>query len=134
MSHKKVLIVDDNQDAANIIKQLLELHGHIIETAYNGKHGIDVAREFRPDVILLDLAMPVMDGYTAATAIRQIPEIAQTVLVALTIWDDSEVRARVAAHGFDFHVTKPANLHMLLYAITVQRRAGPRGDGIRYQT
>lgn len=123
VSPKRVLIVDDNRDATDIIAQLLGLHGHMLATAYNGREAIEVAREFRPEVILLDLAMPVMDGYSAALALRQIPETAQTVLVALTAWGDLGARTRTAAHGFDYHVVKPANLQILLDAINVPRRA-----------
>jgi two-component system CheB/CheR fusion protein len=103
----KVLVVDDNRDAADSLSLLLGLEGHEARTAYSGAAALDLAREQRPDVILLDLGMPGMDGYEVARALRLDPEMAGTTLVALTGWGQDEDRKRSEAAGFDRHLTKP---------------------------
>lgn len=120
---KRVLVVDDNRDAADLTAQLLQLHGHVTAAAYSGSEGIQAAIEFVPDVVLLDLGMPAVDGFAVAAAIRQIRSLDQSVLVAYTAWNDTATRNRVFASGFDSHVVKPANLELILKMVNATRRA-----------
>ncbi|MRX07152.1 response regulator [Pseudoduganella sp. FT25W] len=119
---KRVLIVDDNRDAADLTAELLGLHGHVTATAYGGREGINRAVEFVPDVVLLDLGMPVVDGFAVAIALRQIRALDRAVLVAYTAWNDTATRNRTIASGFDSHVVKPAKLEMILDMVDRTRR------------
>lgn len=114
---KRVLIVDDNADAADLIAELLRLHGHETLTAHGGREGISLAMEFKPDVMLVDLGMPDVDGFAVAVALKKQPEMKKTGLIAFTAWDDLNTRARTLATGFDGHLGKPADIHYLLQFI-----------------
>jgi CheY-like chemotaxis protein len=121
---KRILIVDDNRDAANLTAQLLGLHGHVTAAAYGGSEGIRLAIDFVPDVVLLDLGMPMVDGFAVAEALRRIPALEQSVLVAYTAWNDATTRTRASACGFDSHVVKPAKLEVKLDIVDKAQRAG----------
>lgn len=125
----RVLIVDDNSDAADSQAMLLRLIGHEVWTAYDGPHALLKAQEHRPDVVLLDLGMPGMDGFEAVRQLRGIPEISGALLVAQTGWGQPEVREKTARAGFDAHITKPADLATLTkllesVPLLLQRRDG----------
>ncbi len=102
-------MVDDNRDSADSLAILLELDGNQTRTAYDGIEAVEVADQFRPDVIVLDLGLPRIDGYEAARQIRQQTWGQDMVLVALTGWDDEEDRRRTRAAGFDRHLVKPVD-------------------------
>ena len=104
-----ILVVDDNQDAALSLALLLEITGHEVRTAYDGLEAIDAAAEFRPDVVLMDLGMPKLNGYEAARRIREQPWGKRMVLVAVTGWGQEEDRRRTAEAGFDGHLVKPVD-------------------------
>jgi CheY-like chemotaxis protein len=108
-AQRRILVVDDNRDSVFTLAMLLKLFGNETQTAHDGLEAIDVAAEFRPDVILMDLGMPRLDGYEAARRIRQQPWGQKTVLVALTGWDQEETGPRSREAGFDFYLTKPVN-------------------------
>lgn len=114
LQSRRVLVVDDNADAADLVAALLEAHGHFTATAYGGQDALDVAECFAPDVVFLDINMPGMDGYQAATLFRQRPVGARAKLVALTALSDATAKARIASVGFDAHLIKPASLESLL--------------------
>lgn len=114
---KRVLVVDDNADAAFLVAELLTLRGHRVEVATGGPQGFDAASKTLPDVVLLDIGMPVMDGYQVATALREGLSTRSIRLVALTAWGDMESRARAIRCGFDSHLVKPANFGALFSAI-----------------
>lgn len=116
---RKVLVVDDNEDAAFVVAELLMARGHIVEVATGGRQGFDAARARLPDVVLLDIGMPLMDGYQAATALRGEASTRSIRLVALTAWGDSESRARAIKCGFDLHLVKPANFAALFSAVEI---------------
>jgi CheY-like chemotaxis protein len=116
-TNQRILVVDDNSEAADISAELLELHGYHTAVAYNGIDGLDAAREFQPHAILLDLGMPGMDGYQVAAALRAVPDFDQVALIAFTAWGDVVTRQRVISTGFDEHVIKPANLERILTAV-----------------
>jgi PAS domain S-box-containing protein len=108
MRRRRILVVDDNVDAATSLAKLLTmLYDQEARTAHDGPAALAAADEFRPDVILLDIGMPGMDGYEVARRLRARPEFAGTSLVALTGWGQEQDRARSRAAGFDHHLVKP---------------------------
>lgn len=108
--HLKVLVVDDNQDAANSLALLMTLEGHESQAVYDGGQALAMAPDFAPDVVFLDIGMPVKNGYEVAQSLRQMPGMQDVVLVALTGWGTADDRARSQAAGFHHHLTKPADL------------------------
>lgn len=104
----RILVVDDNCDAADLTAQLLTLHGHIAFVAYGGKQGIEAAIDFIPDVVLLDLGMPEVDGFAGAIPLRRMPALQQAALIACTAWSDARTLQRARSVGFDQHMIKPA--------------------------
>ena len=104
---KRVLIADDNLDAAESLQLWLQLAGHDVQIAGNGVTALKAAEEFKPDVALLDLGMPGLSGFDVARRIRESPWGSGMVLVALTGWGHDEDRRRSAEAGFDHHLTKP---------------------------
>jgi PAS domain S-box-containing protein len=109
----RVLVADDNRDAAQSLAALLQALGNDVQVAYDGIEAVEAARAFRPNVILLDIGMPLLDGYGAAREIRRDPQMGGAKLVALTGWGQEEDRQRVRAAGFDEHIVKPAELEVL---------------------
>ena len=106
----KVLVVDDNVDAALTLSMILEASGHVTRVAHDGYGALEAAREFRPRVAFLDIGMPGMSGYDTARAIRAMEELDGVVLVALTGWGAESDRQRSSEAGFDHHLTKPVQL------------------------
>lgn len=113
-SPRRVLVVDDNVDGAESLALLLSLAGHAIVTAHDGPAAVARAREFDPDLVLLDIGLPLMDGYDACRAIRELPGGRQMAIIALTGWNQDSDRARSAAAGFDGHLVKPVAYDTLL--------------------
>jgi len=110
---KRILVADDNEDAARALAELLRCSGHEVFTAFNGEEAVESAVQLRPDVILLDIGMPVMDGMEAARQIRSRIRHPRPTLAALTGWgQDSDRQATIEA-GFDHHLVKPASLDTL---------------------
>jgi two-component system CheB/CheR fusion protein len=119
----RILVVDDNRDAADTLVSLLELMGNETRAAYEGSHALDDAEAFRPDVVLVDIGLPGISGYEVAREIRRRPWGKTTVLIAVTGWGQDEVRRKTAEAGFDRHIVKPAEPEMLLRAIEELRRS-----------
>jgi CheY-like chemotaxis protein len=115
---KRILVVDDNNEAADITAELLGMYGYDTAVAYAGRAGLEAARTFQPDVILLDLGMPGMDGYHVGAALRALPDFDHVALIAFTAWGDAVTRQRVRDTGFDEHIIKPASVDMILKAVT----------------
>jgi CheY-like chemotaxis protein len=109
----RALIVDDNIDAAATLSLLLQLGGHTTAIAHDGLEALQAAAEFKPDIVLLDLGLPGMDGYEVARAIRRMPESGNPVLVAVTGWGTPEDRVQTKQAGFDEHLTKPVDISMI---------------------
>ena len=107
---QRVLIVDDNEDAAETLAMVLELQGHQTRRACDGPSGLREAEAWRPDIVFLDIGMPGMSGYEVASRLRALPGWQHTLLVALTGWGTEQDRARSVAAGFDVHLTKPVDL------------------------
>ena len=112
----RILVVDDNEDGAESLALLLERSGAVTQTAHDGRQAIDVAATFRPDVILLDLGLPKLNGYEACRAIRNEAWGREIVIVALTGWGQEEDRRRSAEAGFNGHLVKPVE-HAALVAL-----------------
>ncbi|HWJ04807.1 MAG TPA: response regulator [Steroidobacteraceae bacterium] len=110
---RRLLIVDDNRDAADSLALLLGLEGHEVRVAYAGRPAIEVAHEFKPELAILDLGLPDLSGYDVARLLRQDPALARIELIALTGWGQEEHRKRALEAGFDHHVTKPVDLDQL---------------------
>lgn len=113
----KILVVDDHPDSVDSLSRLLQAHGHETACAYDGRQALEVLRQFEPAVVVLDIDMPVLDGYGAARAIRLTPGDRLPVLVALTALGGHEARRQAFDAGFDAHVTKPARIESLLALI-----------------
>jgi two-component system CheB/CheR fusion protein len=107
---RRVLVVDDNLDAANSLARLLKrLYGQDVRVAHDGPAALESAAEFRPEIVLLDIGMPGMDGYEVARRLRDEPEHAALKIVALTGWGQEADRLRSKAVGFDHHLVKPVD-------------------------
>jgi PAS domain S-box-containing protein len=110
----RILVVDDNQDAALSLAMLLEMSGHEVRTAFDGLEAIEVAAEVRPEIVLMDLGMPKLNGYEAASRIRRQPWGGRMTLIALTGWGQEEDRRRSTEAGFDGHLVKPVDCIALM--------------------
>lgn len=110
---RRIVVVDDNVDAADSLGLMLEMAGHQVRTANDGEAGIAVAAQFRPDVVLMDIGMPKLNGYEAARRMRQHPWSQGMVLVALTGWGQEGDRKKSADAGFDHHLVKPVEMDAL---------------------
>jgi CheY-like chemotaxis protein len=108
-SRRRVLIADDNRDAALSLGMLLTYAGYDVQTVHNGIAALEAARSFRPPVAILDIGMPGLTGYVVAERIRAEPWGADMLLIALTGWGQPGDRARAFAAGFDHHCTKPVD-------------------------
>jgi len=103
----RVLVVDDNVDVAETIGWLLADMGHDYRLIHDGSQACAVAREFRPDAVLLDIGMPAMDGYAVCRAFRDDPQLQHVPLIAQSGWGQEADKAQTAKAGFDFHIVKP---------------------------
>ena len=110
---RRILIVDDNRDALESLAALMEMAGHAVETASDGELALAVAPGFRPEVVLLDLGLPKLDGYEVARRIRATPWGQEVVLVALTGWGQDADRQRTRETGFNSHLVKPLEIGVL---------------------
>jgi CheY-like chemotaxis protein len=110
----RILVVDDNRDAAATLSMLLRIIGNEVRTAYNGLEGFTLASEFRPQVVLLDLGLPGMNGYQVARRIRQQEWGKGIVLIAVTGWGQERDRQTARESGFDHHMVKPVDPSKLM--------------------
>ena len=125
----KILVVDDNHDTADTLADILRDWGHDVRGVYSGASGIETSVSWRPDLILLDLGMPVMDGYEVARRMRERPELDGTRIVAFTGYEDEDARDRVRAGGFDGHLIKPVGARALAAVISERKRMAPSARG-----
>jgi CheY-like chemotaxis protein len=110
---RRILVVDDNRDAAKTLSMLLKLTGHETHIAFDGREAVAAAETFRPEVLLLDIGLPKLNGYEAAIAIRQQPWGKDMLLIALTGWGQDEDRQKSQDAGFDAHLVKPVDPNVL---------------------
>ena len=108
-----VLLVEDNLDAAEALGELLRMWGHTVHLAHDGASALEAARRRRPDVVLLDIGLPGMDGYTVAEQLRAVPGHDGVKLVAVTGYGQESDRQRAALAGFDHHLVKPVDVERL---------------------
>jgi len=120
-SRQRVLVVDDNHDAAESLAMLLELDNCSVQVAFDGLSALDVLETFKPDIALLDIGMPGMDGYELARRIRATRLGGVLVLVALTGWGQADDKKRAAETGFDEHLTKPVDPELLTRVLSARR-------------
>jgi signal transduction histidine kinase len=112
-SARRVLVIEDDVDGAETLRELLELHDHVVETAGSGPEGLEKARAFCPDVVLCDIGLPEMDGFDVASAMRADPTLRSTALVALSGYAAPADVERASEAGFDRHVAKPVDIASL---------------------
>jgi CheY-like chemotaxis protein len=112
-SNLRVLIVDDNEAAANTMGWMLELENHQTFLAFNGPEAIRLAEQIHPHVILLDIGLPEMSGYEVCEILRKNPSLTRTVFIAQTGWGQEEHRKRSRTAGFDHHLVKPVSIKIL---------------------
>ena len=105
---RRILVVDDNVDAAMMLAMMLGLSGHVTRTAFTGEEALDAAVEFQPEIAFVDIGLPGIDGHEVARRFRATPPLNDVFLVALTGWGDEDDRRRSREAGFDAHLTKPA--------------------------
>jgi CheY-like chemotaxis protein len=113
LSSKRILVVEDNLDGAEMLAEMLKVWGHEVYIAHDGADGFNSALRFYPDVALLDIGLPEMDGYEVARRIRQNPALDGVLLIAVTGFGQETDRQRSEEAGFDHHFTKPLDIEAL---------------------
>ncbi|MCE9528037.1 MAG: response regulator [Planctomycetales bacterium] len=114
----EILVVDDNRDAADTLALLIKCAGHQVRVAYDGPSALLTAQTQKPDVVLLDIGLPKIDGYNVASRLREQPETKDATIIAVTGYGTDGDKARARGAGFDFHVLKPASVKDLLALIS----------------
>jgi two-component system, sensor histidine kinase len=128
---RRVMIVDDSVDGAESMSALLEMLGHEVRVTYDGPSALTAAQQFKPEVVILDIGLPDMDGYQVARALRAHPSSAGALLIALTGYGQDSDRRRTREAGFDHHLVKPASLDDVERAIANDGAGGkPRNPGM----
>lgn len=133
----RVLVVDDNEDGADLLATMLGMMGHEPRIAYRGEEALELAAQFRPHVVFLDIGLPDIDGYEVARRLRADPRLADIRLAALTGWGSQEDKRRAHLAGFDHHFTKPvdaATVRELLLEDARARSASPGSPGAAHAT
>jgi signal transduction histidine kinase/ActR/RegA family two-component response regulator len=128
MTPRRILVVDDNQDSATSLALLLKLTGNETHTAFDGLEAVETAATFRPDVVLLDIGLPKLNGYETARKIREKPWGKNIVLVALTGWGQHEDRQRSKDAGFNDHFIKPVSHAALMKLLAENAAIGRAGQ------
>lgn len=122
----RVLVVDDNRDAADSLALLLELSGYQVATAADGYSALTAARGFRPEVVLLDIGLPGLDGYAVVQRLRQDPDTRSARVIAISGYGGEEQRERSRQAGFDLHLVKPVDPEFLQRLLAEQKpRSAP---------
>ena len=121
----RVLLVDDNEDAAELLASALEIMGYTTRVAHDGPEALKAATEFDPDVALVDIGLPVMDGYELARRLHDDPGLRRVPLVAVTGYGQPSDRRRSEAAGFDAHLVKPVDIERVGSLIRQLTGGGP---------
>jgi len=124
-----VLIVDDNHDAALTMSLVIRRRGHTVEVAHDGLEALEKLPVFRPDIVLMDIGMPHLNGYDACARMRVLPEGKGITIVALSGWGQDEDRRRSEEAGFDQHIVKPVDRATLERVIAGSKPHGTSGHG-----
>ena len=104
---KRVLVVDDHRDSAEMLCEVLQVYGYVTRVAHDGPLALQLAESFKPDIALVDISLPQMDGYEVARRIRQLPGLREIKLIALTGHSEAAHRNQSQQAGFDRHLVKP---------------------------
>lgn len=124
---KRILVIDDDPDVADTLVMLLARTFHA-RAAYSGAAGLECVKAFEPEIVLLDLGMPGMDGFETARRIRSLPNGGSVRLIAHTAWSKEKVKDRVRETGFDDHLIKPVNYSDLCRAVLCTKACAERDD------
>ena len=117
-SKMRVLVVDDNRDAVDSLTLLLKLAGQEVASAFDGHEALEQFEVFRPDIVVLDIGLPMLNGYEVARRMRALPHDKPVLLVALTGWGQEDDRRRTVEAGFDHHLVKPVDFEALKGLLT----------------
>jgi DNA-binding response OmpR family regulator len=116
MESRRILVVDDNADAADSLGMLFQVRGDEVRIAYDGLEALEIAAQFQPEIVLLDIGMPKISGYDVARRLRE-ARGDSVVIIAISGWGQDEDRKRARDSGFDHHFTKPVDFEALLALI-----------------
>jgi len=116
MDSRRILVVDDNADAADSLGMLLQVRGDEVRVAYDGRQALELAGEFKPQIVLLDIGMPKVSGYDVARRLRE-DRGDSVFIIAISGWGQGDDRKRARESGFDHHFTKPVDFEALLALI-----------------
>ena len=120
LCHYRILVVDDNEACALTAMWTLEMLGHTLQMALDGPTAIELAKSFHPEVVILDIGMPVMTGYEVCQIMHKEPVLQNTIFIALTGWGNKEHMERSKEAGFDYHLVKPLDIEVLKNILLVQ--------------
>jgi CheY-like chemotaxis protein len=126
---QRILVVDDNEDAAEMLAEILASQAYVVRCAFDGPTALTIGAEFQPDVAILDIGLPVMDGFELAGRFAEHPELGKARLIALTGYGQREDHERSAAAGFAAHLVKPVEPELLLATIVRLTSAASRPPG-----
>ena len=126
LDESRILVVDDNRDAAESMAVLLRMEGHLVDIAYDGPAALEAVRSMRPDVVLLDLGLPGIDGFELAERLRAMPDGARTLLIAISGYGQDEHREKSRRAGFDRHFVKPIDPASVTELLVAERRSSTR--------
>jgi signal transduction histidine kinase/CheY-like chemotaxis protein len=124
-ARRRVLVADDNIDGAESLRLNLEIHGHDARAVFDGAAALALAEEFRPEIMVLDLGMPKLDGYQVCRGVRERPWGDEVTIIALTGWGQEQDRRRTLEAGFDHHLVKPVDPALLAKLIDETASSGP---------
>jgi CheY-like chemotaxis protein len=128
--HLRILVVDDDRDAADALGRLLKRHGHDVMVAYTGPVGLYAAKAWLPEAVICDIRLPGLDGYGVVRELRRDPATARARMIAITGYGDEEYRRQSSAAGFDAHLTKPADPDVLRELLAPTQPVHPRVAGL----
>jgi CheY-like chemotaxis protein len=117
----RVLVVDDNRDAAILMGRLLSTLGNDVQVVHDGFAALEAAEQFKPEAVLLDIGLPEMDGYDTARMMRELPSCKDILIIAVTGWGQDDDREKGRLAGFDHHVVKPADSATLMQLLSTAR-------------
>ncbi len=118
MEDRRILIVDDNEDSANLLAAVLGSRGHVVRVAHNATTALTVAAEMLPEFAFLDIGLPEMDGYELGAKLRELPGLAEVLLIALTGYGRPSDRERTRQAGFQHHLLKPVDVRAIEATLT----------------
>ena len=130
-SARRLVVVDDNRDGCDSLAAVLEMYGCDVATAYDGPQGIAMTASHQPEVVLLDVGLPGMNGYETCRAMRDLPRGDELVILAVTGWGTDEDIRRAAAAGFDAHLVKPIDMTYLRHLLALPRHEVQRAHQVR---